>query len=364
MPGTGPIKLVYFYSVGCASCREVKPLIDELQELYPDAEIRHVELRGEALGLNEVLCKRANIPEKNRGIAPSVFSAKRGLVGKDITRDSLKDLAESARGLPAPWILDAQSVREGEHALETKFKGLTLAMVVGGGLGDSINPCAIGVLVFFVTYMTFVGKSKSEIALAGAVYTGAVFVTYFAIGLGLYHLIGFTRERAETAQRILGVLMAGVLLVLAFLSLADGVKCLRGEAEKVSLKLPDKLKKRVNLLIAQRTRLGLTVGATLLMGGVVALIEFPCTGQLYIPVIYALESAESHRLAALGWLVLYNLLFILPLVAIFLCVFFGMTSQQLTAFFQRHLAKTKFAMAALFMGLFVVILLTVLKAPA
>jgi hypothetical protein len=43
---------------------------------------------------------------------------------------------------------------------------------------------------------------------------------------------------------------------------------------------------------------------------------------------------------------------------IFLLVFFGTTSQQLTAFFQRHLAKTKFALAALFMGLFVFVLVT------
>jgi hypothetical protein len=51
---------------------------------------------------------------------------------------------------------------------------------------------------------------------------------------------------------------------------------------------------------------------------------------------------------------LYNLFFILPLIAVFLCVYLGVSSERIIAIFQRHMATVKFAMATVFAGLFVV----------
>ena len=45
---------------------------------------------------------------------------------------------------------------------------------------------------------------------------------------------------------------------------------------------------------------------------------------------------------------------------LFLFILFGCTSQQVTTFFQRHLAKTKFALGALFLLLAAVLLLQIL----
>jgi hypothetical protein len=55
-------------------------------------------------------------------------------------------------------------------------------------------------------------------------------------------------------------------------------------------------------------------------------------------------------------LVLYNLCFILPLLGIFLIVYFGVSSEKIIAVFQRHMATVKFAMATVFAGLLVVLL--------
>ena len=120
-------------------------------------------------------------------------------------------------------------------------------------------------------------------------------------------------------------------------------------------KLPDSLRKRIRLTMTRRTREGLTIAGAVSLGTLVALLEFPCTGQVYGPIIWHIAREPA---GALGWLLLYNLFFILPLVVVFLCILFGLRSGQLTAFFQRHLATVKFALAGLFLLLAVTLVLT------
>lgn len=49
------------------------------------------------------------------------------------------------------------------------------------------------------------------------------------------------------------------------------------------------------------------------------------------------------------YLLLYNLMFVLPLVVVFLLTYFGTTSQQLGQFINRRAATIKLATAGLFM---------------
>ena len=71
-----------------------------------------------------------------------------------------------------------------------------------------------------------------------------------------------------------------------------------------------------------------------------------------LEALLALTEMEGVLWLALLWLLLYNVCFILPLVAVFVLLMVGVTSERLTALYQRHLAATKFVTAALFAGLF------------
>jgi cytochrome c biogenesis protein CcdA len=51
------------------------------------------------------------------------------------------------------------------------------------------------------------------------------------------------------------------------------------------------------------------------------------------------------------FLILYNLMFILPLIVIFVLVYFGTSSTQLTDFIQRKGSAIKLAMSVLFITL-------------
>ena len=354
--GDGRINLLYFYTPACSSCQRVSKLLDELKRDYANLNItRRNILEPEAAELNKGLCMQMELPPEKHGIAPAVFGPDSAIVDREISLSSLKKLARSSRGRPVPWRQTQAIQSQGKEAMRQSYRHLTPLVVVGAGLADGVNPCAFAVIVFFLTYMAYVGKSKREMVLAGVIYTGAVFVTYLAIGIGLHRLIAEGLSLSVWLRRGVYAVMSALLLVAAVLSFRDGLLCLKDQTDRVTLRLPDAVKRRIHLHVTRRTRQGLTVFGALSLGIIVALLEFPCTGQTYLPIITYLS---SQPLQAVLWLVLYNLCFILPLVAVFLCVLFGASSEQIKNLFQKHMAKAKFALSGIFLLLALVLLLT------
>jgi cytochrome c biogenesis protein CcdA len=236
--------------------------------------------------------------------------------------------------------------------IEDRYGSLTFLVVVSAGLLDGINPCAFSVIIFFLSYLAYMGKNRREIAAVGIVFTLAVFMTYFAIGLFLSGLVAAADAWSQNVTRIIYGVTALLAFVVAALSYRDALRCRRGDPRGMSLKLPESLRSRIRLTISRRARMGLTIGATLVLGAVVAFFEAPCTGQVYLPtIVFALEHMPEHAWGPVAWLLLYNLCFIAPLIAVFAAVMFGLTSERLTAVFQRHLALAKFLMAAFFLVL-------------
>ena len=62
------------------------------------------------------------------------------------------------------------------------IEGLTIPIIVGAALVDSINPCVFGVLIFLIAFMTKVFKSPKRMLIGGLIYTSVVYLTYFLIG--------------------------------------------------------------------------------------------------------------------------------------------------------------------------------------
>ena len=63
----------------------------------------------------------------------------------------------------------------------------TLGLVITSALIDSINPCAIGVLILMVSVVLGTGKSTKRLLLLGGAYILAIFTTYLVAGLGLVY---------------------------------------------------------------------------------------------------------------------------------------------------------------------------------
>jgi len=72
---------------------------------------------------------------------------------------------------------------------------------------------------------------------------------------------------------------------------------------------------------------------------------------VYLPTIVFMTRTPGMQAAAIGYLLLYNVMFVVPLLAILAMTYFGVRSETLGHILRKRLALAKIGMAALFAGL-------------
>jgi cytochrome c biogenesis protein CcdA len=346
-----PIHLAYFYQTGCRACDRVRLDLDHLAQRYPGLVVHAFDVRERA-ALCEWLGERAGLPEEKRLTAPAVFVDGEALIGENLQTGNLEALVAryADDGAEPVWEARESSQRGAASRIISRFRALTLPTVLVAGLIDGLNPCAFATLVFFVSYLAFAGRRGREVLAAGAAFTLAVFLTYLAVGLGMLRFLA-KLPFLDAASRWLYGLTAAVCLFLAAGNAYDWWQARQGEADEMRLKLPTRLRRLINRTIREGADMEAFVVVTFVTGMVVSIIELACTGQVYLPTIVFVLGVPEMRAQAGLYLLLYNLVFVLPLVAVFVLITFGTTSQQLRVLIHRHTAKVKLATAALFLVL-------------
>lgn len=178
-----------------------------------------------------------------------------------------------------------------------------LPLVMVSALLDSVNPCAFSVLLITIAFLFSLGKSQKDVLLLGGSYIAGLFLTYFLIGLGILralHIFGMPHFMGRIGA--IAVIVFGILNLLSYFF--PSVTWIPGIPASVHQKMA-KLLERVSL------------SAVFLVGVLVALCEFPCTGGPYLMVLGLLHDSATY-LSGFGYLVFYNLLFVSPLLLILL----------------------------------------------
>jgi cytochrome c biogenesis protein CcdA len=343
------IHVAYFYQTGCRACDRVRLDLDQLTQRYPGLVVHAFDVRERA-ALCEWLGERAGLPEESRLTAPVVFVGGEALIGENLQTGNLEALVARYVDDGAEPVWEAWASNPGDAAsrIISRFRSLSLPMVLAAGLVDGLNPCAFATLVFFVSYLAFTGRQGREVLASGAAFTLGVFLTYLAVGFGLLRFLA-KLPFLDAASRWVYGLTAVLCLFLAAGNLYDWWQARRGQADEMRLKLPTRLRRWINRTIREGAGMEAFVPVTFLTGMVISIIELACTGQVYLPtIVFVLGVPEMQAQAGL-YLVLYNLMFILPLVVVFVLIMFGTTSQQLRVLIHRHTAKVKLATAALFL---------------
>lgn len=193
---------------------------------------------------------------------------------------------------------------------------ITLPVVIIAAAVDSINPCAIGVLLFLASVLLKVSSKKGTLLRLGTVYIGTVYVVYTLSGLGLiwfqYDLI--RRGLAEIVGTVVGIFVIGLGLI--------EVKEFFWYGKGISLEIAPRYKEKIQEMAQRISFLGVIT-----LGGFVALVELPCTGGPYLAITALL--AKSFDLQAVLYLLLYNGIFVLPLLVILVGLYYGASTLRL-----------------------------------
>lgn len=248
--------------------------------------------------------------------------------------------------------------------LVERFKGFCPLTVAAAGLIDGINPCAFTVIVFFMSFLALQGYKKRELTVIGLTFIFSVFLTYVLIGLGLFGFL-YRMENFPLITKIFNLSIGIFSIILSVFAGYDFFEYRKtGNANGLALQLPESVKKRIHSLIGRHYRnaevapgpeaktriVGLLLSA-LVTGFLVSILEAVCTGQVYLPVIAFVLKTTTLKISALGYLLLYNFMFIAPLLAVFFLSLSGISGWQFAAGFKRHLSTVKALMAVVFFGL-------------
>jgi len=192
---------------------------------------------------------------------------------------------------------------------------LTAGKIIALAAVNAINPCALAVLVvILLAIITHNPGQREKILLAGMAFSLAIFVFYLAYGLVLVSVLGAVRGMASLED----ILTRALGLVSIIIGLAHVRDYLAPGGAPVGTGIPTGWRPRLGEALNRVTS---PLGA-FIVGGLVTLFLLPCNIGPYIIGCGILS--VYGPLVALPYLLLYNLIFILPMLAITLVVYLGM----------------------------------------
>ena len=351
-------KLIIFHSPGCHRCLEVRQgVMPGIEKEFKDKIIFEYRDVGQIENYKMLLGLLQGNSAEIKFQIPLFY-----LGGKFLTAEG--NLGESLRDFISAGIKRNSTAGFNAVDLVAYFKTFVPAAVVFAGLSDGINPCAFTVIVFFISFLALQGYRKVELILIGLAFILAVFLTYLGIGLGIFNF--FYRFAGFWAVTHLFNIIIGILsIIFGVFAIYDFIIFKKtGSTEDLLLRLPKPIKERIHKVIGFFYRkspqekqekfkppLGRLLFSALVTGFLVSLLEAVCTGQVYLPTISFVLKSTTLKFAALGYLLLYNIMFIVPLIIIFVLALLGTSSQQFANFLKKHLGLIKILMIVLFFGL-------------
>lgn len=319
--------LLFFYGKGCPHCARGEVFLEQMQEKYPELNVIEYETysnRDNSLFFSLI----ADAFDHSIQGVPTTFIDEKIIVGFS---DSLAQHIETeiqrciSQGCASP--LSKLEIQDHKESIEiigessptddpkkTELKqSITIPAVLGAAAVDAINPCAFAVLIILMTTILAAG-SKRKALLAGLAFTASIFISYFLMGLGLYSAIQAARF-AHTFYFIVAVLA----IAIGLFNLKDYFNYGRWFVMEVPMKWRPRLKSLIRGISS--------IPGAFLIGFAVSLFLLPCTSGPYIVILGLLAHTTTQK-AAIGLLLFYNLIFILPMLIITALVYFGFTTTE------------------------------------
>jgi cytochrome c biogenesis protein CcdA len=224
------------------------------------------------------------------------------------------------------------------------FNVTLLAVICGAGI-DAINPCEFAILILLMASMLATEPTQRKKALyTGFAFIAGIFIAYFLMGIGLMEFIRkYTLDFSSYFYNIIGILA----IIMGLFNLKDYFWYGKVFLMEVPLSWRPKMKSLVR-------GISNPIGG-FLIALLVSVFLLPCTAGPYVVILGML----AHKLTfykALSYLILYNLIFILPMLAIILFIYYGLSPEKAEAWRKQKLRLLHLVAGVILVGLGIAIL--------
>jgi len=356
-----PVVVDYFYETGCPECDQVSAeVLPELKDQYEGFYILNRHDVGILTNAIKLIAYQEHLSITENSSVSMFVDYTLSFGGIKTIKEKLlpamdKLVAERlAAGWNPPQPIEwdqSQGIDKARERADT----FTLPAVIFAGLIDGINPCAISTLVFLMSLLIISQIGRRGRLLMGLSFCFASFATYTAIGFGLLRCLHML-EIFPSIRRWFEMGMAALLFILAYFSFRDAVMFGRThDPRNVSLQLPDSIKRIIHKLMRKALKSHNLIISGLIVGCLVTLLETVCTGQVYLPTMTVILKNDGD-LRIWSLLLLYNTMFIMPLIVALVLTRYGMTTETMIEWSKKNVPFSKTIIGIFFLSVAVYLL--------
>ncbi|KKP42619.1 MAG: hypothetical protein UR32_C0009G0003 [candidate division WS6 bacterium GW2011_GWE2_33_157] len=203
---------------------------------------------------------------------------------------------------------------------DEETSSISFGRILSLGLADSVNPCALSILALvLISIVTYNPGKRKQILLAGFAFISAVMIMYLIYGFLIIKAFEVVQSITSIREFLYGDLGINLILgigaiVLGLLGLKDYFAYKPGG---IATETPLFLRPKMAALIAKVT----SPLAAFVVGLLVTLFLLPCTIGPYI-ILGGLLAGEGF-VNAIPSLLLYNFIFVLPMITVTVLVYIG-----------------------------------------
>ena len=313
------VDVLYFYESGCPHCARVKAFLETIAPDYPDLVIHRFDIhKAESQDLLDRLLvayevELGPVPMIFVGDVAGIAGTYHGLyeapyetTGRSEEMALLQAIERAMEANAASPLARVEDVQGGGLA-ET----LTIPALILAAAADSVNPCTFAVLVLLLGALIVAGR-KGRVLQIGISFIVAIYISYFLMGIGI-----FTAIQAAGVQKPFILAVSSLAILLGLWNMKDYF----AYGKWFAIEVPQRWRPTVKRLTASVV----SIPGAFFVGVLDSLFLLPCSSGPYIAIL-ALLSKTTTRLQGILFLLLYNFIFILPLLGIMLAIHFGFTT--------------------------------------
>ncbi|MDD5133618.1 MAG: cytochrome c biogenesis protein CcdA [Candidatus Nanoarchaeia archaeon] len=298
------VDVYFFYGRGCPHCAAMETFLEDTQKEYSNLNVKTFEIYFNEKDREYLQQLATAYGTKVEGV-PTIFIGDKFFVGESQeVKDGIIEQIQKCS------LEKCEIKQEQQTGIWDK---LTIPAVISAAAVDSINPCEFAVLIILLTTILVAGNKKKAL-FAGLAFSAAIFISYLLMGFGLYSAIQYSG-----IIHIIYIVVSILAILVGLFNLKDYLWYGKWFIMEVPLSWRPRMKSLVKSVASVPGAFGI--------GILVSLFLLPCTSGPYI-VILGLLAKAATRANAVPLLLLYNLIFVLPMLIITLAVYFGITTTE------------------------------------
>lgn len=316
--------ILYFSTVSCTDCSEVKSLLKKMTEEQTAKKPLVIHEFNIAEGDNVVLLQKLfaiyDVASDKQQV-PIVFFSGGYLSGAKAVTQGLEQKwkDDELTGFNLENILPDDVSGQEENKDQASFK--TYIGLAAAGFINGVNPCGASMLLMLLAAIAMSGRSVIK---TGCAYLAGKFAAYCAMGMGLYKLfMAIGQDIFFNISNVLTWIFAAVFFILAILYLVDFVNVKRKQYGKIRMQLPTALRKWNHERIEKASKINAKwmIPAAVVLGIVISAGEFFCTGQVYLAaILYMMKMQQEMKLQTNAAFIVYVTAMCIPSFLIVLVI--------------------------------------------